>query len=26
MVEYARGKGWVDDAAHSIRAHVEWPA
>ena len=25
MVEYARGKGWVDDSAHAIRAHVEWP-
>jgi hypothetical protein len=26
MVEYARTKGWVDDSAYSVRAHVEWPA
>jgi len=25
MLAYARGKGWVDDAGHAIRAHVEWP-
>lgn len=25
MLEYARGKGWLDEAGHSIRAHVEWP-
>ena len=25
MVDYARSKGWVDDTAHAIRAHVEWP-
>lgn len=24
MVEYARTKGWLDEAAHAIRAHVEW--
>lgn len=25
MLEYARGKGWLDEAGHVIRAHVEWP-
>lgn len=25
MLEYARGKGWLDEAGHAIRAHVEWP-
>lgn len=24
MVEYARGKGWLDDAGDAIQAHVEW--
>ena len=24
MLDYARGEGWVDDATHAIRAHVEW--
>lgn len=23
MVDYARSKGWIDDATQSIRAHVE---
>lgn len=26
MLEYARSKGWLDEAGHTIRAHVEWPA
>ena len=25
MIEFARSKGWFDDAGHAIRAHVEWP-
>lgn len=25
MVEYARGKGWLDPAGRRLRAHVEWP-
>ncbi len=25
MVDYARGKGWVDETTHAIRAHIEWP-
>lgn len=25
MVDYARGKGWLDEATHALRAHVEWP-
>ena len=25
MIDYARSKGWYDDASHTIRAHVEWP-
>jgi hypothetical protein len=25
MVDYAAGKGWLDDTGTSIRAHVEWP-
>ena len=24
MIAYAKGRGWVDDARQSIRAHVEW--
>lgn len=24
MLEYARTKGWLDERAHAIRAHVEW--
>ena len=24
MVEYARGKGWLDEAGDAIQAHVEW--
>jgi hypothetical protein len=24
MLDYARGKGWLDERAHAIRAHVEW--
>jgi len=24
MLDYARTKGWLDEAANSIRAHVEW--
>jgi hypothetical protein len=24
MLDYARTKGWVDETAHAIRAHVEW--
>jgi hypothetical protein len=24
MLEYARTKGWLDEAAHTVRAHVEW--
>ena len=24
MLAYARSKGWLDDAGHAIRAHVEW--
>jgi hypothetical protein len=24
MVDFARGRGWVDDTTHAIRAHVEW--
>jgi hypothetical protein len=26
MLDYARTKGWFDEAGHAIRAHVEWPA
>jgi len=26
MVEYARGRGWVDDELRAIRAHVERPS
>ena len=26
MLEYARAKGWLDEATHSIRAHLEWSA
>jgi hypothetical protein len=26
MLEYARTKGWIDDAGVAIRAHLEWPA
>jgi hypothetical protein len=25
MLEFARGKGWLDEAGHAIKAHVEWP-
>ena len=25
MLDYARGKGWLDDTTHAIRAHIEWP-
>ena len=25
MLDHARGKGWLDEAGHAIRAHVEWP-
>lgn len=25
MVAYARQKGWVDEGANAIRAHIEWP-
>jgi hypothetical protein len=24
MLEYARTRGWLDEAAHTVRAHVEW--
>ncbi len=24
MLDYARGKGWLDDAGDAIQAHVEW--
>ena len=24
MLDFARNKGWLDDAGHAIRAHVEW--
>jgi hypothetical protein len=24
MIEYAKAKGWYDEASHTIRAHVEW--
>lgn len=24
MLDYARSKGWLDEAGHAIRAHVEW--
>jgi len=24
MLDYADSKGWLDTAAHAIRAHVEW--
>ena len=24
MLDYARRKGWLDERAHAIRAHVEW--
>jgi len=24
MIEFARSKGWYDDASHTIKAHVEW--
>jgi hypothetical protein len=26
MLEYARTKGWLDEAGNAIKAHVEWPA
>jgi hypothetical protein len=25
MLDYARTKGWLDENANAIRAHVEWP-
>jgi hypothetical protein len=25
MLDFARSKGWIDEAGHAIRAHVEWP-
>jgi hypothetical protein len=24
MLGYARSKGWLDEAGHAIKAHVEW--
>jgi hypothetical protein len=24
MLDYARTKGWLDDAGDAIQAHVEW--
>jgi hypothetical protein len=24
MLEFARGKGWLDPSGRAIRAHVEW--
>jgi hypothetical protein len=24
MLDYARGRGWLTDDAHAIRAHVVW--
>ena len=24
MLAYARSKGWLDEAGHAIKAHVEW--
>jgi hypothetical protein len=24
MLEYARSKGWMDDAGNAVKAHVEW--
>lgn len=26
MLDYARGKGWVDEDGRAIQAHVEWQA
>jgi hypothetical protein len=26
MIDYARGKGWVDGAPEAVRAHWEWGA
>ena len=26
MLDYAATKGWLDEAGHAIKAHVEWPA
>ena len=26
MLDYAATKGWLDEAGHTIKAHVEWPA
>lgn len=26
MIEYARGKGWVDGAPEAVRAHLDWSA
>ena len=26
MLDYARSKGWLDEAGHAIKAHIEWPA
>jgi hypothetical protein len=25
MVEYARGRGWLDQSGSAVRAHIEWP-
>ena len=25
MIDFAKSKGWFDEAGHAIRAHVEWP-
>jgi hypothetical protein len=25
MLDYARGKGWLDETTHALQAHVEWP-
>ena len=25
MLDFARGKGWLDEEANAIRAHVVWP-
>lgn len=25
MLDYARAKGWLDEATHALQAHIEWP-
>jgi hypothetical protein len=25
MLDYARTKGWLDEATHALQAHIEWP-